>query len=224
MNVSGKSSDAALLNWIFILLLIFLLVNPGIPVTTSTYYASANSGIGYVDIELAKSDSSDPVSTGANFTYTITATNHGPDDATTVTISDTLPPGVTFQSATTSNGSTSESSGTVMWYLGALAVNQTVSLDILVTAPVVPGEITNSATAYAHEFDINNNNDTGSETTTVEEPQPEADLEIVKDDSPDPVLISENLTYEIKVTNHGPEGATASPGTWEICPAVSPPT
>jgi uncharacterized repeat protein (TIGR01451 family) len=207
MRIAGRPSEITLLNWLFILVLIVLLVNSGIPAIMPGY-ASANSGIGYVDIELAKSDSSDPVSTGANFTYTVTATNNGPDDATTVTISDTLPPGVTFQSATTSNGSTSASPGMVMWYLGALAVNQTASLDILVTAPVVPGEITNSATAYAHEFDQDNSNDTASETTTVEEPPPppeEADLSIAKSDTP---YTGANLTYTVSVTNLGPDAAS----------------
>ena len=38
------------------------------------------------------------IAAGANVTYTLVATNEGPDDADAVQVTDTLPPGVTFVS------------------------------------------------------------------------------------------------------------------------------
>jgi uncharacterized repeat protein (TIGR01451 family) len=51
------------------------------------------------DLEISKADSPDPVTVGDNLTYTITVTNNGPDAAANVVVTDTLPSGVTFVSA-----------------------------------------------------------------------------------------------------------------------------
>src|SRR5262249_10768062 len=48
------------------------------------------------DLSVANGESADPVTAGAAFSYTITVTNSGPDAATTVAWSDTLPAGTTF--------------------------------------------------------------------------------------------------------------------------------
>jgi uncharacterized repeat protein (TIGR01451 family) len=51
------------------------------------------------DLSLAKTDSHDPVVAGEALTYTLIVTNDGPCDATEVVLTDTLPIGVTFSSA-----------------------------------------------------------------------------------------------------------------------------
>jgi uncharacterized repeat protein (TIGR01451 family) len=51
-------------------------------------------------------------------TYTLTVTNNGPDAGVTVT--DQLPPSVSFVSATLSQGSCSQSSGIVTRNLGTM--------------------------------------------------------------------------------------------------------
>src|SRR5262249_29268876 len=57
------------------------------------------------DIAVSKSDSPDPVSAGANLTYTINFVNNGPSDAQTVTVTDAVPANTTFVSATVTTGS-----------------------------------------------------------------------------------------------------------------------
>ncbi|MCH8060389.1 MAG: DUF11 domain-containing protein, partial [Proteobacteria bacterium] len=52
------------------------------------------------DLDLTKTDSADPVPVSTPFTYTLTATNNGPDAANNVTLVDTLPATVAFQLAT----------------------------------------------------------------------------------------------------------------------------
>jgi uncharacterized repeat protein (TIGR01451 family) len=52
------------------------------------------------DLEITKTDAPDPVIAGENLTYTLTIINNGPSDATGIVVTDTLPPGVTFQSST----------------------------------------------------------------------------------------------------------------------------
>ena len=73
------------------------------------------------DLSLTSTDSPDPVLAGELVVYTLTAQNAGPDDATGVELTDTLPAGVTFDSATPSQGTCSESSGTVTCALGTIA-------------------------------------------------------------------------------------------------------
>ena len=81
------------------------------------------------DLSITKSDSPDPVSSGQQLTYTIGVHNSGPSGATGVTVTDTLPGGVTYNSATPSQGSCSHSSGTVTCNLGAVANGANATVD-----------------------------------------------------------------------------------------------
>jgi len=56
------------------------------------------------DLSLTKADSPDPVTTGQQLTYTLAVTNNGPASVTGVTVTDPLPGGVSFVSATPSRG------------------------------------------------------------------------------------------------------------------------
>ena len=55
---------------------------------------------------------------GGSFTYTMTITNDGPSDALDVVMTDPLPAGLDFVSASTGG---TESAGTVTWNLGTIA-------------------------------------------------------------------------------------------------------
>ena len=56
------------------------------------------------DLSVSISDSPDPVATGATLTYSIRVRNTGPDPATNAVLTDSIPSGVTFVSATPSAG------------------------------------------------------------------------------------------------------------------------
>src|SRR5438132_824320 len=55
------------------------------------------------DLAIVKNDSPDPVVAGTAFSYSIVLTNNGPNDATGVTVNDTLPAGLTFNVAGSSS-------------------------------------------------------------------------------------------------------------------------
>ena len=113
------------------------------------------------DIAVTKTDNPDPVAVGQNLTYTVTVTNNGPDKATGVTVTDTLPASVTFISATPSQGVCSEYCGVVTCNLGELAATSLATVTIVVI-PVSPGVIYNTAQASANENDANPSNNTSN--------------------------------------------------------------
>jgi len=121
------------------------------------------------DLSVAKTDSPDPVVLGSILTYTVTVTNNGPDNATGVTLTDTLPGGVTFGSAIPSQGSCSPGGGVVTCGLGSLASGGSASVTIVVT-PTAAGPLLNTASVTAIETDPNAANNTATATTTANLP------------------------------------------------------
>lgn len=117
------------------------------------------------DLAVTVSHSPDPVRVGSNLTYTINVTNNGPDPATNVTVTDSLPPEVTFLSATASQGACS-GSGTIGCALGNLP-NGTSATVTFVVNPTVEGPLSNTASVKGNEPDPNAGNDSDTDTIIV---------------------------------------------------------
>ena len=123
------------------------------------------------DLSLSVSDAPDPVIVGQPLTYSLTITNLGPILATAVTVTNLLPPGVTFVSAISSQGSCANLGGKVVCNLGLLITNDVAKVSIVV-APNSPGTITNAASVRGAEPDSNRANNTVSVVTRVIPPPP----------------------------------------------------
>jgi uncharacterized repeat protein (TIGR01451 family) len=116
------------------------------------------------DISVAKLASSGSVLVGSNVTFTITAHNLGPTDATGVQVTDLLPSGLTFVSATPASGT--YTAGTGVWNIGSLASGATTTLTVTATVTAT-GLITNTASKSAEiETDPNTSNDSSSASIT----------------------------------------------------------
>ncbi len=161
------------------------------------------------DLTVTKTDLPDPVAAGTDLTYTITATNSGTADAADVEISDLLPPGTTFVSATPSAGAscvTPPVGGTGMvscTWAGAtgVGVSRVLTLVVHVDSAVPAGStITNVATAVSSVLAV----DASADTLVIHQ----SNLVVTKDDIPDPVIAGENITYSITATNGGPSVAS----------------
>ena len=119
------------------------------------------------DVAVTKSDSADPVLESTQFTYNLTVSNNGSFSGTNVTLVDTLPAGITYQSATPSQGSCSESGGVVTCPLGTITASGNATIAVVVTAPSTAGLINNSATVSMDQQDLNSGNNTDNETTNI---------------------------------------------------------
>jgi uncharacterized repeat protein (TIGR01451 family) len=115
------------------------------------------------DLSLMKADAPDPVAARGTLTYTLVATNHGPNAAPDARLLDTLPAGVTFVSA--SAGCT-HSAGQVDCALGTLAPGASTTVTITVT-PKAQGVITNTASLGSSAPDPDTSNNTATTETTV---------------------------------------------------------
>lgn len=169
-----------------------------------------NGCYGPADMSITKTDSPDPVVQGQDLAYHLTVTNNGtssgPSTTSGVTVTDSLPAGVTLKSATASAGPCSGST-TVTCNLGIFPSGASATVDIVVhVAPQTLGTITNTATVSATTSDPSPANNTATETTTVIVPT--ADMSITKMDAPDPAHVGQNLTYTISVHNGGPSTGT----------------
>ncbi len=118
-------------------------------------------GTALADLALTKTGGPDPAPLGAQLTYTLTVTNLGPDAATAVTVTDALPPGVVYGSATGPGWSCAQATGTVTCTRPGLALGAAPAIVVAATAPDSNATLLNGGTVSSQTFDpdASNNDD-----------------------------------------------------------------
>ena len=126
------------------------------------------------DLAIVKADNPDPVVVGSTLTYTIQVYNLGPQGATGVTATDTLPGHVSFVSATSSSGACQRKDKTVTCAIGNLAADAGKANPVTITIQVLPtkaGKIDNTASVDGVEKDpVGKNNKAKASTVVVAAP------------------------------------------------------
>jgi uncharacterized repeat protein (TIGR01451 family) len=122
------------------------------------------------DLSLTISDSPDPVLTGGSLTYTIKVHNAGPDQATNTVVTDGLPGGVSFVSATATGGTCSKSGSKQVCDLGTVTTTVDRTVTIKTTVKKKTGEISNSASVASDVTDPTPANNLDTELTTIAKP------------------------------------------------------
>ncbi len=145
---------------------------------------------------------------GNALAWTLMVTNNGPADSNGAQVTDTLPAGVTFVSA---SPGCALAAGKVTCTLGLLGVGNTAAFTINVTVndPYTGAfPLSNTATVAAvNEIDTVPGNNSSTATTNV---TPQADLAVLKTvNNPTPVVGS-TVQFTITVTNNGPNGAAGA--------------
>jgi len=134
----------------------------------ATYTVVGNVACGGADLAVLKTGPSTG-HVGQQITYTITATNNGPQTANGVTLTDTLPKNTGFGSATSTQGSCAPTphQQLVTCNIGTMNSGGTVTVT-LVTKPTKKGDFTDTATVSATSpNDPVSGNNTSSVTTKV---------------------------------------------------------
>ncbi|WP_084269377.1 beta strand repeat-containing protein, partial [Methanobrevibacter curvatus] len=159
-----------------------------------------------VNISIVKtSNVSGNVLNGIDIRYSINVTNHGPDNATGVEVTDILPAGVIYRSSNASFGSYNHVTG--KWYIGDLANGQSVFLDIVVTLNST-GNVVNIANVTVDQNNTGNNSSTPGNNTNLTV-TPTVNISIIKTSNVSgSVSNGVDVKYTINVTNFGPDNAT----------------
>jgi uncharacterized repeat protein (TIGR01451 family) len=172
------------------------------------------------DVTITKTATPSPVPAGQELIYVLTASNldNGLSQAENVTITDTLPPGLTFLSADPSTGSCAatpaagtvtgaSSNNLIQCNLGTLnnGAQQTVTVTVRPNQVYFGGTVTNAASVTTTTVETDGSNNSVSITTPVQ--QPVFDLLIGKTEDIDPVAVGQDVVYTLRASNRGPSTA-----------------
>lgn len=160
------------------------------------------------DLSITKTHPVDPVNSGQQIPFAITVHNAGPSPAAgPITVTDTLPNGMSFVSASapwvcTPNGQTVSCVAADGIAPGADAPVLTLTAQLAASEP--GGTYTNTVNVSSSTPDPNPANNTATDNVNA---FPSADLAIVKAHVGD-ATVGSNLVYTLTVTNNGPSDAT----------------
>jgi uncharacterized repeat protein (TIGR01451 family) len=118
------------------------------------------------DVALMMSATPNPAVPGSNIVYVLTVTNRGPSSATEVVLTNWMPAGFEYITASSSQGAVVSSNGTVTAVLGTVAVLQAVEVRITLR-PHAVGSYTNIAVVNASSADPTLVNNYANVTCTV---------------------------------------------------------
>ena len=170
---------------------------------TGNNTASATETPQQADLAVTKTVSDPTPNVGDTITFTVTLTNNGPDAATNVTVLDSLPAGLTFVSATASQGTYDAATRPVDGRHGG--ARQRLRPCRSWPPWSAPSPRTNTAAiGTADQFDPNTANNSGSATETPQQ----ADLAVTKTVSDATPNVGDQITFTVTLTNSGPDAAT----------------
>jgi uncharacterized repeat protein (TIGR01451 family)/fimbrial isopeptide formation D2 family protein len=155
------------------------------------------------DIGVAKTVDNATPNVGGTIHYSLTVTNHGPDTATSLVVTDQLPAGVSYVSSTPSQGS--YVSGTGAWSIGTLANNASATMQITATV-TASGHIDNTVT-FTSMLQTDSNGANNSATVSINIPLA-VDIAVTKTVDNNRPNVGSNATFTITATNNGPDNAT----------------
>ncbi|HEY5693116.1 MAG TPA: DUF11 domain-containing protein [Gaiellaceae bacterium] len=156
----------------------------------------------HVDLAITKSGSPARQEGLGNITWTMVVTNNGPDNDTGVKVSDPIPGGNTFVSASSTQGTCTLGGTTLTCDIGPMAAKATVTIT-LVTTPSAPGTITNTVVVMGDRPETTLANNTASASVVVVAPHVVIFCVAVSRITPGHLIVGRKTTVTIHLTRHG---------------------
>lgn len=174
-----------------------------LPATVDATAFFTKQAVSCVDLRVVKTTNNATPIIGANLTFTITVSNLSAVNATGVKVTDLLPTGYTFVSATPSAGTYDSATG--LWAIGNLTNGTNATLNMVVTVNAA-GNYSNTATVEGNEPDpvLTNNTSTVSPVPGVVQ----ANLAILKTVNNGTPLVGDQVIFTIEASNQGPNDAS----------------
>jgi len=168
---------------------------------TSTSGTSISGG-NLSDVGVTKTGPSNAVP-GSNITYTITVSDFGPNDASSVTLNDTLGAGLTFVSLNQVSGPAFSCPGnTTPCTIATLPNGSSAVFHLIATVSSTSGTYTNTASVTSAN-DPNPDNDSASSAVTASS----ADVGVTKSGPATAIAGGPAFSYSITLSNSGPDSA-----------------
>jgi uncharacterized repeat protein (TIGR01451 family) len=180
---------------------------PGDPTLTTVVAAP--------DLSLTKTDGVSFALPGGTLTYSLGIGNVGNQDATGVFVTETVPPGTTFESTGSSPGWScpdgAPANTVCLLTVGGLPAGMTVVRTFVVNAdnPLPPAQISIVNTATVTDDLFNGGDPNGANNSATDIDTLGTDLQMTKTDSPDPVAAGSSISYALSAINAGPGPADA---------------
>ena len=143
------------------------------------------------------------------FNYIITVNNNGSDTATDVRLENDLPAGLIFTSATTELGSCQYDNTVHQIYclFDSLVSSSNIDISLAIPNELETGQLINNATISSSQTDTDLSNNTASATMDLVEAIIKTDLQVEVLTNLEIVATNYDLTYNLRVTNLGPDVA-----------------
>lgn len=149
-------------------------------------------------VSVSKVATADTAVTGGQLTYYITVTNSGATDANGVMVTDPLPPGLVYASATDGG---SYRNGLMIWNVN-IPAQSSKQLSVTANVTAKSGELVNTATAvYGGSADVSNYVSTS--VSTGQKPAEEPQLSLKKTSAVEQATPGSEVPYTISIANTG---------------------
>jgi uncharacterized repeat protein (TIGR01451 family) len=157
------------------------------------------------NVSIVKTVSNATPADGTDVTYTLRLSNAGPDVATGVVVSDTVPDDLVCLSTSAPTGTTiSGCVATITWTVGAMPVGAVDTATITAEVEASSGSITNTA----NESQTNPDPSGVPSSSVTINPTTAANVSILKTVDNSAPADGTDVTYTLQLTNAGPDAAT----------------
>jgi uncharacterized repeat protein (TIGR01451 family) len=179
------------------------------PISSNDTASDTDTLSGSADISVSNDDASATYTPGTTAQYTLTVSNNGPSDASSINVTNAAPAGtsITAWSCVGASCSIASGSGDISETLAALTAGASVTYTVDVSVPSdFTGNLVNVASASAAEADPVPTNNSSSDTDTQSS---SADIAVTNSDGSAAYLPGATVLYNLTVSNNGPSDASS---------------